>query len=128
VLNITFDCADARTVAAFWAAVTGWELHPEHAAANPEFSVRPARRAWPRLYFVKVPEPRAVKNRLHLDVVPRRTQAEEVARLVRLGARVLNASPGGNGWVVMADPEGNEFCVERVMAMSRLRRYDLRPI
>jgi len=70
----------------------------------------------PRLVFVTVPEKRATKNRVHLDLLPKdsASQEEEVARLVGLGARVVDdrrdSTPGG--WVVMADPEGNEFCLE----------------
>jgi predicted enzyme related to lactoylglutathione lyase len=65
--------------------------------------------------FVDVPEAKAVKNRVHLDLMPRdRSQEEEVARIESLGGRLIDdrrqAGPGG--WVVMADPEGNEFCVE----------------
>jgi hypothetical protein len=67
----------------------------------------------PRLYFVQVPEGKAVKNRLHLDVMPSdRTQDEEIARLVGLGAKVVRDPRPESGWVPMADPEGNEFDVE----------------
>ena len=54
-----------------------------------------------------------MKNRLHLDVVPHdRSQQEEIARMVQLGASVADAQPADAGWVILADPEGNEFCVE----------------
>jgi hypothetical protein len=67
----------------------------------------------PRLYFVKVPEAKTIKNRVHLDVIPAdRTQDEEIARLVGLGASVISDGRPEVGWVVLADPEGNEFCVE----------------
>jgi len=67
------------------------------------------------LVFVKVPEPKVVKNRVHLDVLPvARDQEGEVERLLQLGAKIVDdrreLTPGG--WVVLADPEGNEFCVE----------------
>jgi len=68
------------------------------------------------LLFIPVPEPKSVKNRIHLDVVPTdRTRDEEVDRLLGLGAtRVADHRENdGSGWVVLADPEGNEFCVER---------------
>ncbi|HEV2372756.1 MAG TPA: VOC family protein [Streptosporangiaceae bacterium] len=115
VLNITFDCTAPGTVARFWAAVTGWALHEEGTwDGHEEFSVGSPAEGGIRLYFVGVPEPKAVKNRLHLDVVPHdRSQREEVARLVGLGASVAEDQPADVGWVVMADPEGNEFCVER---------------
>ena len=67
----------------------------------------------PRLYFVRVPEGKTIKNRVHLDVMPDdRTQDEEIARLTRLGATVLSDRRPEFGWVLLADPEGNEFCVE----------------
>jgi hypothetical protein len=67
----------------------------------------------PRLYFVKVPEGKIVKNRVHLDIMPNdRTQDEEIARLIRLGAIIVSDRRPDVGWVIMADPGGNEFCVE----------------
>lgn len=67
----------------------------------------------PRLYFVKVPEGKIVKNRVHLDIMPNdRTQDEEIARLIRLGATIVSDRRPDVGWVIMADPGGNEFCVE----------------
>jgi hypothetical protein len=67
----------------------------------------------PRLYFVQVPEHKTVKNRLHLDVMPAaRPQDEEIARLTGLGARVVSDPRPELGWVILADPEGNEFCLE----------------
>lgn len=69
----------------------------------------------PRLVFVTVPEEKSIKNRVHLDLLPNdSSQGDEVARLLDLGAHIVDdrrrSDPGG--WVVMADPEGNEFCVE----------------
>jgi predicted enzyme related to lactoylglutathione lyase len=68
--------------------------------------------------MLDVAEGKAVKNRVHLDLQPDTTRDEEVARLVGLGATVVDnqVKPDGKGWVVMADPEGNEFCVERSAA------------
>jgi Glyoxalase-like domain len=67
----------------------------------------------PRLYFVKVPESKTAKNRLHLDLMPSdRTQDEEITRLTRLGASIISDRRPELGWVILADPEGNEFCVE----------------
>ena len=73
------------------------------------------------MLFIPVPEPRTVKNRLHIDLVPRdRARDEEVARLVELGATVVedhrDETGTGLGWVWLADPEGNDFCVERSAA------------
>jgi predicted enzyme related to lactoylglutathione lyase len=113
ILNVTFDCTNARAVAGFWAAVTGWTLHEEDAdPAQAEFSVGPPP-GGTRLYFVTVGEPKITKNRVHLDVIPRdQSQDQEIARLTGLGATVIGGQPPGAGWVILADPEGNEFCVQ----------------
>jgi Glyoxalase-like domain len=67
----------------------------------------------PRLYFVRVPESKTIKNRVHLDVMPTdRTQDEEITRLAGLDARIVSDRRPEFGWVILADPEGNEFCVE----------------
>lgn len=116
--NITFDCADPHAVARFWAEVTGWPLIDVEVPApgspgSPESSVGHPSPDRPRLYFVRVPEGRTVKNRVHLDVMPNdRTQQQELDRLVALGGRILSDRRPEVGWVVMADVEGNEFCVE----------------
>lgn len=115
VLNVTFDCDDPRTVAEFWSAVTGYAVEKVSAPGNEYWVAAPLENALPRLVFVKVPEPKVVKNRVHLDVLPAgRDQDREVERLLRLGATIVDdrreLTPGG--WVVLADPEGNEFCVE----------------
>ena len=71
------------------------------------------------MLFIEVPEPKTVKNRLHLDLVPvDRPRAAEVARLTALGATLVadHRRPDGTGWVTLADPEGNEFCVLRSAA------------
>ena len=68
------------------------------------------------LLFISVPEGKTVKNRVHLDLMPtERSRDEEVERLLGIGARLVDdqRSPDGTGWVVLTDPEGNEFCVER---------------
>ena len=66
------------------------------------------------LLFCKVPEGKTVKNRLHLDLRPE-DQAAEVERLIGLGARKVDIGQGSQTWVVLADPEGNEFCVLRTL-------------
>jgi hypothetical protein len=113
--NITFDCADPHAVARFWGGVTGRPVIdvevPE--PGSPECSVGRPGPHRPRLYFVRVPEGKTVKNRVHLDVMPNdRTQQEELDRLVALGGRIVHDARPEIGWVVMADVEGNEFCVE----------------
>jgi predicted enzyme related to lactoylglutathione lyase len=113
ILNITFDCADPRALARFWGEVTGWPVIEEPQPGSEESAVGNLSEGHPRLYFVRVPEGKTIKNRVHLDVMPDdRTQDEEVARLSRLGATVLSDRRPEFGWVVLADPEGNEFCVE----------------
>jgi hypothetical protein len=117
--NITFDCADAKAQAMFWAAVTGGTAHERDATpGHVEYAVQSPTPGMPRLYFTTVPEPKQGKNRLHLDVVPPDAgqsddwQQTELARLVGLGATVLPDQPPGVGWIILADPEGNEFCLE----------------
>jgi predicted enzyme related to lactoylglutathione lyase len=113
LLNITFDCADPRALARFWAQVTGWPVIEEPQPGFEESAVATPGEGRPRLYFVRVPEGKTVKNRVHLDVVPTdRTQDEEITRLTGLGARIISDRRPELGWVVLADPEGNEFCVE----------------
>ena len=116
VLNITFDCLDARSVAQFWEAVTGYPSEMQQQPGNDYWVVGPRDGSLPRLVFVTVADKKSIKNRMHLDLLPKdsATQEKEVARLVGLGASIVDdrrhSSPGG--WIVMADPEGNEFCVE----------------
>jgi hypothetical protein len=117
IRSITVDCADHIGLADFWSRVTGFQEDPDdpNNPGDPAWGlVSPDRRL--RLLFVPVPEPKTVKNRIHLDIVPEdRTRDEEVERLLALGATSVadHRRPDGSGWVVLADPEGNEFCVER---------------
>ena len=114
--NITFDCADPYALAVFWSQVTGYQEDPENPNEpdDPEgYLAGPD--GQPGLLFITVPEPKTVKNRVHLDLVPTdRTRDQEVARVLELGATLVadHRRPDGTGWVVLADPEGNEFCVE----------------
>jgi hypothetical protein len=110
IRNITFDCADPLALAKFWGQVTGLPVIEEPQPGYPDAAVGDGQ---PRLYFVKVPEGKTGKNRVHLDVMPDdQTQDEEIARLIRLGAAVVSDRRPDVGWVIMGDPEGNEFCVE----------------
>jgi predicted enzyme related to lactoylglutathione lyase len=114
IRHVTFDCADPHALATFWSAVTGWPLDDEAEPNDDEVGVV-APDPLPMLLFIRVPEGKVVKNRVHLDIGPlERTRDEEVERLTGLGGRVIadQRTPTGRGWVVMADPEGNEFCVE----------------
>lgn len=111
LLNITVDCTDARRVALFWAEATGWPVSQPY--RSDEYAVSPPAEGMPRLYFVPVPEFKTAKNRVHLDIVPAdRTQDEEIARLTGLGGSVISDGRPEVGWVILADPEGNEFCIE----------------
>ncbi len=114
--SITFDCADPHALAQFWSAVTGFAVDEEGAPGDQEVGLTPPD-GHPMLLFIRVPEDRRTKNRLHLDVLPAvgTTREDEVQRLRALGASVVDdrRRPDGRGWVVMADPEGNELCVER---------------
>jgi hypothetical protein len=113
IFNITFDCADPRALARFWGQVTGWPVTEEPQPGYEESAVGAPGEGRPRLYFVKVPESKTTKNRLHLDLMPSdRTQDEEITRLTRLGASIISDRRPELGWVILADPEGNEFCVE----------------
>ncbi len=112
VREIVVDCRDPKRVASFWAEVLGWPL-----AEDPRGYVwlSSTGEPWappPLLVFVPVPEPKRVKNRVHLDVNPSGCeQAEELQRLLALGATRVDVGQGDVPWVVLADPEGNEFCL-----------------
>jgi catechol 2,3-dioxygenase-like lactoylglutathione lyase family enzyme len=114
--NITFDCADPVAIAGFWQRLLGWDLHPD--SDDDEALLTEPGSSGPGLLFLRVPEPKSGKNRLHLDLRPARLRDEEVEHLLGEGATVVadHRKPDGKGWVVMADPEGNEFCVERSAA------------
>ncbi len=106
IKSVTFDCADALVVGRFWAAALGRDLD-EDSTAEKAF-VEPSGWGAPTLWFQQVPEPKTAKNRMHFDLRALGSVKDEVRRLEALGATVLRTSP----LVVMADPEGNEFCVE----------------
>ncbi len=117
IRNITLDCADPFTLANFWAEVTGFGEDPDNGNEpdDPE-ALLLAPDGSLALLFIGVPDRKAVKNRVHLDLVPTdRPRDAEVDRLEALGAIVVgdHRKADGSGWVTLADPEGNEFCVER---------------
>lgn len=116
VRHVTIDCADAYTLATFWAEVLDGRLADDDNPGDPEATVESAGAS---LLFIRVPEGKTVKNRVHLDLQPQdRTRDEEVERLLALGAKLLDdhRKPDGTGWATLVDPEGNEFCVERSKA------------
>jgi Glyoxalase-like domain len=115
------DSADPRGTASFWQAALGWrrtfESDDEVVLEPPEGS--PEDGIVPDLLFLKVPEVKVIKNRLHLDLRPL-DQDAEVARLEALGARRVSVGQGEVSWVVMADPDGNEFDVLRPLTADEL--------
>jgi predicted enzyme related to lactoylglutathione lyase len=118
--NITVDCRDPYELARFWSAVFDRPLHDDDHPGDPEAVVQLGD-GLPNLLFQRVPEARTAKNRLHLDLQPDHPRDREVDRLVGLGATLLtdHRRPDGTGWATLADPEGNEFCVERSAAERR---------
>jgi hypothetical protein len=120
IRHITVDCAKCYDLSLFWAAVTGFHEdpddpnlpeHTEAALQAPDGSTG--------MLFIQVPEGKTGKNRIHLDLQP--TDAgrdEEIQRILGLGATLVNdfRKEDGTGWATLADPEGNEFCVERSAA------------
>ncbi|MGW0612421.1 VOC family protein [Streptomyces sp. NPDC002788] len=113
VQNVAIDCADAYGLARFWSRVTGRPLDPEDGPGAQEAQVLLAQ--GPVLHFNQVPEGKTIKNRIHLCLRPETSRDQEVDRLLGLGATFVadHRNPDGSGWVILADPEGNEFCVLR---------------
>lgn len=113
--HVTIDCANPFELATFWSTVTGWPLSDEDSPGDPEALVE-APSPLPGMLFIRVPEGKTVKNRIHFDWMPtERTRDEEVERVIGLGAKLYedHRTAEGLGWVTLLDPEGNEFCVER---------------
>jgi predicted enzyme related to lactoylglutathione lyase len=105
--QVVVDAADPVGLGRWWADALGWVVvndDPE------EFEIRPTADRLPGLLFASVPEAKQAKNRLHLDFRPLDQQAE-VERLLRAGASRVDVGQGSPTWVVLADPEGNEFCI-----------------
>jgi len=114
-VHLVVDAAEPARLARFWAGALGWEMAAEE---RDEVDVWPPGFSYPDpsalpLVFVPVPEPKNGKNRLHLDLATEsaRHQAAEVERLLALGAVPADIGQGDVPWTVLADPEGNEFCV-----------------
>lgn len=111
-VEVNIDCADAEGLRAFYCAALGYEAYGR--AGTTYCSCVPAGDSTgPKIIFQRVPEPKAVKNRLHLDVIVDDIDAE-AARWTALGATRMSAEPvreHGGAWIVMGDPEGNEICI-----------------
>jgi hypothetical protein len=105
--SVTFDCEQPLRVAEFWAAALGSNVDED--STEDRAWVEPAGWGGPNLWFQKVPEPKTAKNRQHFDLRAMGPLDEEKARLVALGATVVRES---EDLIVMADPEGNELCLE----------------
>ncbi|MET9356864.1 VOC family protein [Streptomyces sp. NPDC006617] len=124
--ELVLDCHDPERLAAFWCAVLDFKVidrgegKVEIGSWEPTVEGVRARQMPPTLVFIQVPEGKTVKNRLHLDVSPIDSSTEdEASRLLALGATKVDVGQGpGRSWVVMADPEGNEFDVVRSLAPS----------
>jgi hypothetical protein len=122
IRHITFDCAppiEPYELAVFWSGVLGQPVHPDDSPGADEVGLQ-APPGQSTLLFLRVPEAKTLKNRVHLDLLPAPglTRDQEVDRLLGAGAQIFDdqRKPDGKGWVVFADPAGNEFCVERSAA------------
>jgi catechol 2,3-dioxygenase-like lactoylglutathione lyase family enzyme len=121
--SVVIDCRDVVAQSRWWAEVLDWRVvyeAPNEIVLVPPYALDETRSTSalemaPGLIFVPVPEPKTTKNRLHIDLAPlaKDDQLAEVRRLEALGARQVDIGQDGDHvtWVVMADPEGNEFCV-----------------
>ncbi len=120
VSHTSVDCVDAYPLSEFWRGLLGYAMdeddpnepgHEECLILDPETGHS--------ILFIEVPEPKSGKNRVHFDLRPRQDGRDaEVARAMALGATWVDDQrlPDGRGWVVLADPEGNEFCILRSLA------------
>lgn len=119
VAHVTIDCLNAYQLSEWWKPVLDYvDLEGDPNLPGHTECMIQDREGGNRLLFIEVPEPKSVKNRVHLDVRPRSgTRDDEVERLRAYGATEVADRRGihgpGSGWVVFADPEGNEFCVLR---------------
>jgi predicted enzyme related to lactoylglutathione lyase len=113
--ELVIDCHDHRRLAQFWSEVLGYRTSdskdgPDHWYVQLEGPPG----AGPSILLIRVPDEKTVKNRVHIDVNPTdREQNEEVERILALGATRKDIGQGDQSWVVLGDPEGNEFCVLR---------------
>ena len=110
-VEVNIDCTDADALRAFYCAALGYE--PHGFAGSYRSCVPAGDSTGPKIVFQQVPEPKTVKNRMHLDVVVDDIEAE-ATRWIELGATRISAEPvreHGGAWIVMGDPEGNEICL-----------------
>jgi predicted enzyme related to lactoylglutathione lyase len=105
--EICIDAHDIDALASWWSSVLGWPAEPTD---DGDAILRAPAGAGPDWLFLAVPDDKVVKNRIHFDLTPDDQQAE-VDRVLGLGARHVDIGQGEQTWVVLADPEGNEFCI-----------------
>jgi catechol-2,3-dioxygenase len=110
IANIVIDAVQPRVVADFWCGILGWQVLEEDDGL---ISIGAPDGSWPVIDVVPVPDHKTVKNRLHLDLrADGSSTADELERLLALGARRADVGQGPDAtWVVLSDPEGNEFCL-----------------
>lgn len=111
--NISVDCADPYALSVFWSEVLGLPIHPDNEPGDDEVGIPLPEGG--ELLFLRVPEPKVGKNRMHVCLCPEQGRDAEIERVTTLGAAMVadRRKPDGTGWAVLADPEGNEFCVLR---------------
>ena len=105
--EICIDAADIHALGQWWAQALGW---PSQVTEDGDVLLRDPAGGSPDWLFLAVPDGKVVKNRIHFDFTPE-DQAAEVERMLALGARHVDIGQGEQTWVVLADPEGNEFCI-----------------
>ena len=105
--EICIDAADIHELASWWSRFLGW---PKEDTDDGDVLLRAPDGAGPNWLFLAVPDDKVVKNRIHFDFTPD-DQDAEVARAIALGARHVDIGQGEQSWAVLADPEGNEFCI-----------------
>jgi len=120
VSHTTVDCTDAYALSRWWQAVLDYSEDPDdpNEPGHEECMIFSSDRTH-RVLFIEVPEAKQIKNRIHFDLRPVEGDRDtELARLIELGATTVDdrRNPDGTGWVVLADPEGNEFCILRSTA------------
>jgi catechol 2,3-dioxygenase-like lactoylglutathione lyase family enzyme len=115
VSHLTIDAADPHALARWWRDVLGWSYVWEPADDDDEIAIQPADGGATGWLFIKVPDAKVTKNRLHADLRPPNDsdQPTELERLLSLGATRVDIGQGDVPWHVLADPEGNEFCLLR---------------
>jgi len=115
ISQLVIDSADPHALAAWWRELLDWTYVWEPAPDDEEIEIAPPDGSATNLLFLRVPDVKSAKNRLHIDVRPPNgsTQAAELERLLALGATRVDIGQGDVPWHVLADPEGNEFCLLR---------------